>query len=190
MNKLFENLGATHLYSTVYHPQTNRQIERFNATMDGKIIALCNERRIIWDEVLQFVTFNYNASIHATAKQKPFEMMHGRQATLPFDQQNEIISLTQDPEHSPSKIIKQLGSKAFIVQHIKKLTLTRQVTMDVIVPLLFTTMSYSKRDLNNPPDYYYTLNTEQKRNWRKTARRMEKNEKLRTQHLPFESSTD
>jgi hypothetical protein len=36
----------------------------------------------------------------------------------------------------PFKIIKQLGSKTFIVQHIKKLTLTRQVTMDVIIPLV------------------------------------------------------
>jgi hypothetical protein len=123
--------------------------------------------------------------------------MHGRQATLPFDQQNEVISLTQDPEHSqkiksylqkltedarknilknqqqyktrydlhrqdlslkiddlvlvktrnirnkfdiryegPFKIIKQLGSKTFIVQHVKKITLTKQVTMDVIVPLV------------------------------------------------------
>ncbi|CAF4544808.1 unnamed protein product, partial [Rotaria sp. Silwood2] len=53
MNKLFENIGVTHLYSTVYHPQTNGQIERFNATMDGKIAALCNERRTDWDEVLQ-----------------------------------------------------------------------------------------------------------------------------------------
>ncbi|CAF4349571.1 unnamed protein product [Rotaria sp. Silwood2] len=86
MNKLFENIGVTHLYSTVYHPQTNGQIERFNATMDGKIAALCNERRTDWDEVLQFVTFNYNTSIHATTKQTPFEMMHGRQVTLPFDQ--------------------------------------------------------------------------------------------------------
>ncbi|CAF4513146.1 unnamed protein product, partial [Rotaria sp. Silwood1] len=197
MNKLFENIGVTHLYSTVYHPQTNGQIERFNATMDGKIAALCNERRTDWDEVLQFVTFNYNTSIHATTKQTPFEMMHGRQVTLPFDQQKEIISLTQDPEHSqkiriyleklvnearnniiknqqqykarydlhrqdlslklndlvlvktrnirnkfdiryegPFKIIKQLGIKTFIVQHVKKLTLTKQVTMDVIVPLV------------------------------------------------------
>ncbi|CAF4831000.1 unnamed protein product, partial [Rotaria sp. Silwood2] len=72
----------------------------FNATMDGKIAALCNERRTNWDEVLQFVTFNYNTSIHAATKQTPFEMMHERQATLPFDHQNEIISLTQDPEHS------------------------------------------------------------------------------------------
>ncbi|CAF4740411.1 unnamed protein product, partial [Rotaria socialis] len=99
MNNLFQHLGVTHLYSTVYHPQTNGQIERFNATMDGKIAALCNERRTNWDEVLQYVTFNYNTSIHATTKQTPFEMMHGRQATLPFDQQKEIISLTQDPEH-------------------------------------------------------------------------------------------
>ncbi|CAF1404611.1 unnamed protein product [Rotaria sp. Silwood1] len=157
MNKLFDNLGVTHLYSTVYHPQTNGQIERFNATMDGKIAALCNERCTDWDEVLQFVTFNYNTSIHATTKQTPFEMMHGRRATLPFDQQKEITSLTQDPEHSekiilvktrnvrnkfdiryegPFKIIKQLGHKTFIVQHVKKLTVTRQVTMDVIVPLM------------------------------------------------------
>ncbi|CAF4604964.1 unnamed protein product, partial [Rotaria magnacalcarata] len=99
MNNLFQHLGVTHLYSTVYHPQTNGQIERFNASMDGKIAALCNERRTNWDEVLQYVTFNYNTSIHTTTKQTPFEMMHGRQATLPFDQQKEIISLTQDPEH-------------------------------------------------------------------------------------------
>jgi len=197
MNNLFQQLGVTHLYSTVYHPQTNGQIERFNATMDGKIAALCNDRRTNWDEMLQFVTFNYNTSLHATTKQTPFEMMHGRQATLPFDQQNEVISLTQDPEHSqkiknylqklteearknilknqqqyktrydlhrqdlslkiddlvlvktrsmrnkfdiryegPFKIIKQLGSKTFIVQHVKKITLTKQVTMDVIVPLV------------------------------------------------------
>ena len=197
MNNLCQKLGVTHLYSTVYHPQTNGQIERFNATMDGKIAALCNERRTNWDEMLQFVTFNYNTSKHATTKQTPFEMMHGRQAILPFDQQEALISFTQDYEHGqkiknylqklteearknilksqqqyktrydlnrkelilkindlvlvktrnlrnkfevryegPFKIIKQLASKTFIVQHVKKLTLTRQVTMDVIVPLV------------------------------------------------------
>jgi hypothetical protein len=197
MNNLYQKLGVTHLYTTVYHPQTNGQIERFNATMDGKIAALCNEQRTNWDDMLQFVTFNYNTSIHRTTNQTPFEMMHGRQAILPFDQQQALISVTQDPEQSkkikdylekltnearknilksqqqyktrydsnrqelslrindlvlvktrnarskfdiryegPFKIIKQIGNKTFIVQHVKKLTLTKQVTMDVIVPLV------------------------------------------------------
>ena len=196
-NDLFNKLGGTHLYTTAYHPQTNGQIERFNATMDGKIASLCNERRTDWDEVLQFVTFNYNTSIHATTKITPFEMMHGRQATLPFDQQQALITLTQDVEHGkklqnyleklvdearkniqqaqqqyksrydqhrqelslkindliliktrnmrskfdvryegPFQVTKQLGRKTFIVQHVKKTTLTKQVTMDVIVPLV------------------------------------------------------
>ena len=196
-NNLFRRLGITHLYTTAYHPQSNGQIERFNATMDGKIAALANERRTNWDEVLQFVAFNYNTSVHATTKHTPFELMHGRQATLPFDQQNALISLTQDPEHGkkindylekltnearvnilksqrqykarydlnrqdlslkindlvliktmnrrnkfdvryegPFKVIKQIGRKTFIVQHVKKLTLSRQVTTDVMIPLV------------------------------------------------------
>ena len=146
----------------------------------------------------QFITIkNYNTLINATTKSELFKMKHWQQATLPFDQQNEMISLAQDSEHSqkiriylqklvnearknieknqqqyktrydlhrqnlslklndlilvktrnirnkfdiryegPFKIIKQLGVKTFIVQHVNKLTLTRQVTMDVIVPLV------------------------------------------------------
>jgi hypothetical protein len=197
MNNLLQQLGVVHLYSTPYHPATNGQIERFNATMDGKIAALCNERRTNWDEMLPFVTFNYNTSTHATTKHTPFEMMHGRRPTLPFDQQRDVISLTQDPNHGqqikdylnklteearknistnqqqyktrydrhrkdisprindlvlvkttnvrnkfdirhegPFRIIRQVGTKTFIVQHVKKTTLTKQVTMDVIVPLV------------------------------------------------------
>ncbi|CAF0939234.1 unnamed protein product [Rotaria sordida] len=80
-----EHLGVTHSYSTVYHPQTNEQIERFNATMDKKIAALRNGRRTKWAEILQFFIFDYNTSVHATTKQTPFEIMHGRQATCLFD---------------------------------------------------------------------------------------------------------
>ena len=36
----------------------------------------------------------------------------------------------------PFRIIRQQGSKTFIVEHVKKSTLTKQVTMDVIVPLV------------------------------------------------------
>ncbi|CAF1509812.1 unnamed protein product [Adineta ricciae] len=123
--------------------------------------------------------------------------MHGRQATLPFDQQQALISLTQDVEQGkklqnylekltnearkdiqraqqryktrydqhwqelslkindlvliktrnmrrkfdiryegPFRITEQLGRKTFMVQHVKKTILMKQVTMDIIVPLV------------------------------------------------------
>jgi hypothetical protein len=197
MTELFKKIGVTHLYSTPYHPMTNGQIERYNATMDSKIAALSNDNRTNWDEQLPFVTFNYNTSIHTTTGLIPFEMMYGRSPILPFDQQKPIITLTQDPEHTiklkqylsslterakmnilqkqkkykerydryrtnptykindlvliktlnrrnkfdiryegPFRIIKQLGTKTFIVKHIKKSTYIRQVTIDVIISLV------------------------------------------------------
>ncbi|CAF1345637.1 unnamed protein product, partial [Didymodactylos carnosus] len=43
-------VGATHLYSTPYPPQTNGQIERYNSTVDAKIAALSNLHKTDWDD--------------------------------------------------------------------------------------------------------------------------------------------
>ena len=196
MNELIKQIGATHLYSTPYHPQTNGQIERYNSTMDAKIGTLSNARKTDWDEQLPFVTFNYNTSMHPSTKQVPFQMMYGRNPVLPFDYQDPNVTLDFDPEHSrklnqylsslndqakqnitsnqerykqryntnrsnpsyqindlvlvktlntrhkfdiryegPFKIIKEITPKTFIIQHIRKPTLSRQVTTDVLLPI-------------------------------------------------------
>ena len=87
MTELFKTLGVTHLYSTPYHPMTNGQVERYNATMDSKIATLSNENRTNWDEQLPHVTFNYNTSIHKTTGTIPLELLYGRLPILPFDHQ-------------------------------------------------------------------------------------------------------
>ncbi|CAF1533877.1 unnamed protein product, partial [Adineta ricciae] len=92
-------MGVTQLYSTPYHPMTNGQIERYNATMDSKIAALSNANRTNWDEQLSFVTFNYNTSIHTTTGHIPFELMCGRTPVLPFDQHESMVSIAEDPNH-------------------------------------------------------------------------------------------
>ncbi|CAF3381537.1 unnamed protein product, partial [Rotaria sp. Silwood2] len=187
MNELIKQIGVTHLYSTPYHPQTNVQVERYNSTMDAKIAALSNLRKTDWDDPLPFVTFNYNASIHSSTKQIPFQMMYGRLSALPFDYRDTNMTISYDSEHvkklqqflsklneqaraiiikaqqrykqqydknrpnpsynigdlvlvktlnfrykfdtryeGPFKIIKIITSKTYIVQHVKKPTLTRQ----------------------------------------------------------------
>ena len=196
MTELFKQIGVTHLYSTPYHPMTNGQVERYNATMDSKIAALSNEKRTNWDEQLQFVAFNYNTSIHTTTGQIPFEMIFGRSPVLPFDHQQPVVTLAEDTKHvdklkqylieltsvarhnierqqhvyrerynqnrrnptyrlndlvlvkatsrrskfdiryeGPFRIVQQLGTKTFIVKHVKKQTLVRQVTIDVLIAL-------------------------------------------------------
>ncbi len=195
-NELIKQIGATHLYSTPYHPQTNGQVERYNSTMDAKIAALSNSRKTDWDNQLPFVTFNYNASIHSSTKKIPFELMYGRTPVLPFDHQDASVILDYDPEHTkklneylssineqakqniitsqerykerydknrpdpsykigdlvlmktqnirhkfdsryegPFRIIKEITPKTFIIRHVKKQTLVRQVTTDVLIPI-------------------------------------------------------
>jgi hypothetical protein len=178
-NELIKQIGATHLYSTPYHPQSNGQIERFNSTMDAKIAALSNSRKTNWDDQLALVTFNYNTSIHSSTKEVPFEMMYGRKPVLPFDHQDANVTLDYDTEQNikinqkqykerydrnrsdpiykigelvlvktlnarskfdtryegPFRILKEITPKTFVVQHIKKSTLYRQVTSDVLLPI-------------------------------------------------------
>ncbi|CAF3051359.1 unnamed protein product [Rotaria sp. Silwood2] len=196
MNELIKQIGSTHLYSTPYHPQSNGQVERYNSTMDAKIAALSNLRKTDWDDQLPFVTFNYNTSIHSSAKLIPFELMYGRTPILPFDYQEDNVKITYDPEHAkklnqfltklneqakiniiknqerykqrydenrsepiynigdlvlakslnfrykldiryegPFRITDKIAPKTFIIQHIKKPTLYRQVTTDVLLPI-------------------------------------------------------
>ncbi|CAF4267456.1 unnamed protein product [Rotaria sp. Silwood2] len=195
-NELFKQIGTTHLYSTPYHPQTNGQVERYNSTMDAKIAALSNLCKTDWDNQLPFVTFNYNATIHSSTKQIPFEIMYGRSPVLPFDHQDTNVNISYDSEHAkklnqflsklneqakiniiknqerykqrydvnrsdptynigdlvlvktlnihykfdiryegPFRIIEKIAPKTFIVQHVKKPTLHRQVTTDVLLPI-------------------------------------------------------
>ncbi|CAF4440962.1 unnamed protein product, partial [Adineta steineri] len=74
-----------------------------------KIAALSNLRKTDWDDQLPFVTFNYNASIHSSTKQIPFEMMYGRTPVLPFDYQDPNVIISHDPEQI-NKLTKYLSS--------------------------------------------------------------------------------
>ncbi|CAF0781627.1 unnamed protein product [Didymodactylos carnosus] len=73
------------LDNSVYHPQSNGQVERFNATFVSAIAKLTNQEINDWDEVLDAVIFAYNTGIHGTTGFSPYELVFGRKPQLPTD---------------------------------------------------------------------------------------------------------
>ena len=85
MESLSKLLGFHHILCTPYHPQSNGQTERFNATFVIQLAKLTDRESNNWDQHLQSIVFAYNTGLHSTTNFSPFELLFGRQANLPID---------------------------------------------------------------------------------------------------------
>jgi len=77
MRELNEMLGIKTKLSTVFHPQTNRQMERMNQELEQYLcmfIDYCQEQ---WPEWLGMAEFAYNNKAHSGTKVSPFEANSG-----------------------------------------------------------------------------------------------------------------
>ena len=77
-NNLFQKLGVNHLYTTVYHPQTNGLRERDNRTLKTCLSKLVNEKCNDWNEHLQGALFSYGTAPHSSTKISPYETVFGK----------------------------------------------------------------------------------------------------------------
>ena len=71
--------------TSLYHPQGNGQVERFNRVIADTISKYCAEKPQEWDMYLPYVTFVYNTTVHQTIGTTPFSMLYGKEAQYPFD---------------------------------------------------------------------------------------------------------
>ena len=83
VKRLFEPLQAKPIHTTVYHPQTDGQCERFNATLIQTLRKLIEERPQNWDKKLQYVAFSYRTSRHAVTGYSPYQLIFGRRPREP-----------------------------------------------------------------------------------------------------------
>ena len=86
-------MNIAHAFSISYHPQTNGQVERFNATFASQIAKFCGLDQTDWDVYLPSVVFAYNTSVHSVTKFIPYELAFGRSPKSPFDSVSPTISL-------------------------------------------------------------------------------------------------
>jgi hypothetical protein len=73
----FEALGITQNLSTAFHPQTDGQTERTNATLEQYIRCYINYQQDNWTDLLPMAEFCYNNTVHASTNQTPFFALHG-----------------------------------------------------------------------------------------------------------------
>ncbi|CAF3301384.1 unnamed protein product [Rotaria socialis] len=72
MDSMAKLIGYHHIFSTVYHPQTNGIVE--------------HREHNNWDEYLLPIIFAYNTGIHATTQYSPYQLQFGREPRLPTDE--------------------------------------------------------------------------------------------------------
>ena len=80
-------LGIRKTVTTVYHPMSNGQTERFNRTLLDMLGTLPASHKSRWSEHVKPLVHAYNCSKNEATGYSPFELMFGRAPRLPIDQQ-------------------------------------------------------------------------------------------------------
>ena len=77
-------LGIQTKLSTVYHPQTDGQMERINQELEQYLRVFIDHKQEQWLDWLRTVKFTYNNKIHAVTKISPFKANYGQDPRIGF----------------------------------------------------------------------------------------------------------
>ncbi len=79
IRELYELLGIKPVRTSVYHPQTDGLVERFNRTLKTMIRKFVHEDAKNWDKWLEPLLFAVREVPQASTGFSPFELLYGRQ---------------------------------------------------------------------------------------------------------------
>jgi len=78
MAQLYDQLGITKIKTSVYHPEANDLVERFNGTLKLMLKRFVQERVQNWDKFLPYLLFAYREVPCESTGYSPFELLFGR----------------------------------------------------------------------------------------------------------------
>ena len=88
-NKFMQELcllcGSHKTRTTMYHPESDGLVERFNRTLLMMLAMFAGENRDDWDDLLPAVLMAYRSSVHESTGFSPYRLMFGEESTLPMD---------------------------------------------------------------------------------------------------------
>ncbi|KAJ8009501.1 hypothetical protein DPEC_G00089540 [Dallia pectoralis] len=120
--EMCELLGIDKTRTTPFRPQSDGQVERFNATLQ-KIIATTAERcHWDWDIMTPYAVMAYRATKHSSTGLTPNMMLFGREITEPVDL---VAGLPPDPDNTTTP-------PSYVVQLKKRLELSHQLAREAL----------------------------------------------------------
>lgn len=85
ITEVYKVLKIHKINTTAWHPQGNGQTERFNRPLANMLSIYVKKLKKDWDDVLTYVIFAYNTSVHETTKFTPYFLMFGREPRFPLE---------------------------------------------------------------------------------------------------------
>ena len=84
MSQLYEQLGISKIKTSIYHPEANGLVERFNGTLKSMLRKFVSNRVQTWDKYLPYLLFAYREVPCASTGYSPFELLFGRTVRGPL----------------------------------------------------------------------------------------------------------
>ena len=105
---LCECLGIERRLSTGFHPQTDGQTERFNATMEEYLRLYVNHHQDDWVDWLPLCEFAANNAASETTQVSPFFATFGRNPRMNFDLEQPIENPEQARAHEAAANLQKI----------------------------------------------------------------------------------
>ncbi|KAF8751589.1 hypothetical protein RHS01_08361 [Rhizoctonia solani] len=82
LKALYQRLGIDPHFSSAYHPQSDRQTERVNPTVEHFLRAYSGTNQRDWVKWLPMAEFAYNNAVHSATGKSPFKALYGWEPSL------------------------------------------------------------------------------------------------------------
>ena len=112
LNNLYKWLKVKRIRTSVYHPQTDGLVERFNQTLKKMLKKLVDVDGRDWDQLIPYVLFSIREVPQASTGFSPFELLYGRQPRGLLDIAKEAWESQPCPQRSVIEHIERLQTRA------------------------------------------------------------------------------